>query len=99
MRAYGRSLRPCLALAHRPRSTSGIVKGALTLVVNAGSTSLKLSLVEGEESRPVGSYDVDTDLVVHRIVHGGDRFRGPVVLDDDVVLELEQLVELAPLHQ
>jgi acetate kinase len=71
----------------------------LTLVVNAGSTSLKLSLVDGDESSPVGSYDVDADLVVHRIVHGGDRFRAPVVLDDDIVLELEQLVELAPLHQ
>jgi acetate kinase len=71
----------------------------LTLVVNAGSTSLKLSLVDGDESRPVESYDVDADLVVHRIVHGGDRFRAPVVVDDDVVLELEQLVELAPLHQ
>jgi acetate kinase len=71
----------------------------LTLVVNAGSTSLKLSVVDGDESHPVESFDVEADLVVHRIVHGGERFRAPVVVDDDVVAELEQLVELAPLHQ
>jgi acetate kinase len=36
--------------------------------------------------------------VGHRIVHGGARFREPVLLDDVVVRELEALVELAPLH-
>ncbi|HZQ16492.1 MAG TPA: hypothetical protein VFA82_06930 [Gaiellaceae bacterium] len=70
----------------------------LILVVNAGSTSLKLSLVDGGESRPVESYDVAADAVAHRIVHGGERFREPVVIDDAVLAELEQLVELAPLH-
>ena len=69
------------------------------LVVNAGSTSLKLSLVDGDESHPVSSFDVEADVVVHRIVHGGERFRTPVVIDDDVAAELERLVELAPLHQ
>jgi len=68
------------------------------LVVNAGSTSLKLSLVDGEDTRQVDSFDVDADAVAHRVVHGGDRFREPVVIDDGVVAELEQLVELAPLH-
>jgi acetate kinase len=38
------------------------------------------------------------DAVAHRIVHGGARFREPVVVDDNVVDELEELVELAPLH-
>jgi acetate kinase len=71
----------------------------LILVVNAGSTSLKLSLVDGDDSRPVASFDVEADAVAHRIVHGGDRFREPVVIDDAVVVELERLVELAPLHQ
>jgi acetate kinase len=39
------------------------------------------------------------DGVGHRVVHGGQRFTGPVVLDDDVRAELESLVDLAPLHQ
>lgn len=41
------------------------------------------------------------DLVAagHRVVHGGDRFQGPVLVDPAVLDELERLVSLAPLHQ
>jgi acetate kinase len=35
----------------------------------------------------------------HRIVHGGDRFAAPVLIDDAVIAALEELVPLAPLHQ
>jgi acetate kinase len=38
------------------------------------------------------------DAVAHRIVHGGDRFEEPTLVDDDVVAVLRGLVELAPLH-
>jgi acetate kinase len=37
--------------------------------------------------------------VGHRVVHGGARFRGPTVINEDVLRELYQLVPLAPLHQ
>jgi acetate kinase len=72
------------------------------LVVNAGSTSLKLSVVgDDTESETVTSLDAaprDVAAVVHRIVHGGVRFREPVVIDDEVEAALAGLVELAPLH-
>jgi acetate kinase len=35
----------------------------------------------------------------HRIVHGGDRFSDPVLLDEGALQELQRLVSLAPLHQ
>jgi len=35
----------------------------------------------------------------HRIVHGGDLFHGPAVLDAVTIGRIETLVELAPLHQ
>jgi acetate kinase len=38
------------------------------------------------------------DAVGHRIVHGGERFREAVVLDERVEHELAALAELAPLH-
>jgi acetate kinase len=38
------------------------------------------------------------DAVAHRIVHGGLRFREPIVIDDEVERELDELKELAPLH-
>jgi acetate kinase len=38
------------------------------------------------------------DGVGHRVVHGGDRFVQPALVDDDVLEEIEALTELAPLH-
>jgi acetate kinase len=35
----------------------------------------------------------------HRVVHGGEAFSGPVLVDDAVIQTLETLVPLAPLHQ
>ena len=72
------------------------------LVVNAGSVSLKLSAVgpDGETTK-VSSLDEAPDgveAVAHRVVHGGSRFREPVLIDDAVELELAGLTELAPLH-
>ena len=37
--------------------------------------------------------------VGHRVVHGGARFAGPTVVDDDVLDQLRRLIPLAPLHQ
>jgi acetate kinase len=72
------------------------------LVVNAGSTSLKLSSVASDgSSTQVESLEAspqDVEAVAHRIVHGGLRFREPVVIDEEVERELEALTELAPLH-
>jgi acetate kinase len=36
--------------------------------------------------------------VGHRVVHGGDRFVAPTVLDDEALAAVEELTELAPLH-
>jgi acetate kinase len=67
------------------------------LVVNAGSTSLKLHLVRGDESRPVKDF-VAADAVGHRVVHGGRRFVGPALVDDEVERAIDELSVLAPLH-
>ncbi|HXE13142.1 MAG TPA: acetate kinase [Bryobacteraceae bacterium] len=40
----------------------------------------------------------DIDRIGHRVVHGGDFFEGPVPIDDDVVSRIEQLEDIAPLH-
>jgi len=37
--------------------------------------------------------------VGHRVVHGGGRFTGPVVITPEVLAELHRLTPLAPLHQ
>lgn len=82
------------------------------LVVNAGSSSLKLSLLDPGGEEPAWSFTgspgaLPDDLpdagslaaVGHRIVHGGRRFREAALIGPDVRAALEQLTELAPLHQ
>ncbi|HET9256401.1 MAG TPA: acetate/propionate family kinase [Pseudonocardiaceae bacterium] len=74
------------------------------LTVNAGSSSLKLSLVrDGTSLRGYGDLDAALaddapDAVGHRVVHGGHR-SAPELIDDTVRAELGALTELAPLHQ
>jgi len=71
------------------------------LVVNAGSTSLKLSLVDSDDrSRNVDSLaeSPEVDAIGHRVVHGGEKFFTPTPIDDAVTAELTSLLELAPLH-
>ena len=88
------------------------------LVVNAGSSSLKVRLLDGADDLsaeldlpapdPAGDDAElvralagvgDADAVGHRVVHGGERFREAVAVDDGVIAALEALTELAPLHQ
>jgi acetate kinase len=75
--------------------------GLDVLVVNAGSTSLKLTVVdEAEQSRSVASFEdaADVGATGHRFAHGGPRLREPVLIDDDVEAELQRVVELSPLQ-
>jgi acetate kinase len=86
------------------------------LVVNAGSSSLKLSLLDQDRlvrssSIPAGDdgwspEDLadfcdqgDVDAVGHRVVHGGRLYSAPVLVDAAVRRTLEELTDLAPLHQ
>jgi acetate kinase len=91
----------------------------LVLVVNAGSSSLKLRLLDsgdlvaasadlpGTLDLPETLRQLDetlasfppADAVGHRIVHGGTRFSSATLVDEQVRRELEELTDLAPLHQ
>jgi acetate kinase len=75
----------------------------LILVVNAGSTSLKLHLVDSNDETSLVRHFEDVDggriaAVAHRVVHGGERFLDPVVIDEDVRREIVELEAIAPLH-
>ena len=66
-------------------------------MVNAGSTSLKLHLVCGDDAEAVDGF-VAADAVGHRVVHGGRRFEMPTLITGAVELAIEELSALAPLH-
>ncbi|MEU7898188.1 acetate kinase [Nonomuraea sp. NPDC049152] len=42
--------------------------------------------------------DISPEAVGHRVVHGGERFREAVVVDEEVIAAVERLAPLAPLH-
>jgi acetate kinase len=87
-----------------------------TLVVNAGSTSTKLSVIDRDDATPwscevatgadaiagalddAGSNLDGVSAVGHRIVHGGQHLVEPVVFGTDVLAEIADVAELAPLH-
>lgn len=87
------------------------------LVINAGSSTLKLSILTVGDDTAVATATIedwdgdDVDAVAsfvnghrigavgHRVVHGGDQFTGPVVIDDTTRQAISALTSLAPLHQ
>ena len=40
----------------------------------------------------------EIDAIGHRVVHGGDKYADSVVIDDDVIKTVNELADLAPLH-
>jgi len=40
----------------------------------------------------------DIDAVGHRVVHGGEAFNGSVMITDEMIAKMEELIDLAPLH-
>ena len=54
------------------------------------------SLVSGEDAAISSLSEIDA--VGHRIVQGGKYFDRSVLIDDDVVAKIDELAELAPLH-
>jgi acetate kinase len=89
------------------------------LVLNTGSSSLKWTVLDGDETTHAGGSEtwVSDDarsraeqiravlaraeafeIVGHRVVHGGTRFREAIFIDEEVRQELGRLSELDPEH-
>jgi acetate kinase len=72
-----------------------LAKEALPDTVRDGPAALE-SLAAWLKSRYGGARVVG---VGHRVVHGGAKYTGPVVVTPDVIEDLRELIPLAPLHQ
>lgn len=55
-----------------------------------------LEAISREVGEAVG--DTDIDAVGHRVVHGGERFDEPVLINNEITRAIERLNPLAPLH-
>lgn len=70
-----------------------------TITVNDydAAAQLVLDILENQVD-PDHSLLQDIAAVGHRLVHGGDRFSEPIVLNDETLIALEDINQLAPLH-
>ena len=75
--------------------------------LNAGSQVMQESLAVGDHAEALGAaagvlentgYLSGIEAIGHRVVHGGEHFRTPTLVDDDVVSAIESVSALAPLH-
>ncbi|WP_207842199.1 acetate kinase [Williamsia soli] len=61
----------------------------------------RAGLAKALELSRVGDRDLTSEgitAVGHRVVHGGPKFYKPTVIDDDVIEAINELEDLAPLH-
>ena len=63
-------------------------KQAIELVIQA---------LMNEKSGAIRSLD-EIDAVGHRVVHGGEYFASSAVVTEDVIAKIEEISDLAPLH-
>ena len=59
---------------------------------------LVLKTLQDKEIGVIKSMD-EIDAVGHRVVHGGEIFKKSVLIDEKVMKEIEDMTDLAPLHQ
>ncbi len=74
------------------RSTAAIrdTRAAIELILNwVVSDESEIAAIKSKS---------DVQAVGHRVVHGGEKFKASVVIDDDVLRGIEDCIELAPLH-
>lgn len=70
----------------------------LLKVYNIGSRSEKVKWFDENLVEVDGNDKMTPDIIGHRIVHGGDKFVAPTLINQSVLVELKALSGLAPLH-
>lgn len=68
-----------------------------TSAVASHAVGLKRAFLMMSEKN-VGPQDLDLIAVGHRVVHGGEEFAAPQLVEGDVIERLKKLIPLAPLH-
>lgn len=71
------------------------VQSSMPIRDHRGGLQLAIAMLDANGAGPT---QVDIIAVGHRIVHGGQTFSTPVLIDDSVVEQIRDLIPLAPLH-
>ncbi|MCR5338188.1 MAG: acetate kinase, partial [Lachnospiraceae bacterium] len=83
-------------ISHTPAGGSK-VKEEIPMPDHVAAVNAVISKLTDETVGVVKSLS-EIDAVGHRIVHGGEKFATSVVIDDEVIAAIEEVSDLAPLH-
>jgi len=83
-------------LTHTPAGKDKIVIEA-PMPNHTAAVSLVLEQLTDAKNGVIKSLS-EIGAVGHRVVHGGEKFASSVVINDDVIKEIEECSDLAPLH-
>ncbi len=74
-------------------------KGAAPLRDHKAALAYIIKWMSAPETRIPGITNLgDIHAVGHRVVHGAERFKGSILIDDAVIGGLQDCIDLAPLH-
>ena len=83
-------------LTHRPAGKDK-VEMEVPMPNHTEAVSLVLKALTDKDHGVIGSLS-EISAVGHRIVHGGEKFNSATILNDEVLKEIEECNDLAPLH-
>jgi acetate kinase len=92
-RIGGAGIMTFTAEGHSPKRTASPVRDLRAAV----EAALRWIASDSSQIENINSL-ADIHAVGHRVVHGGERFRESVKIDEDVLRGIEDCIELAPLH-
>ena len=84
------------AITHTPEGGDKVTTKA-PMPTHTEAVKLVIEKLTDSEVGVIKSLE-EIDAVGHRVVHGGEKFAGSVVLDDEVLKAIEECNDLAPLH-
>lgn len=76
-----------------------LVKGLIQNIGEPGGVrdhQEALDLISAELDEKLGGREIEA--AGHRVVHGGERFSAPVLVNNEIIRAIERLAPLAPLH-
>jgi len=82
---------------HKYESQKGRVETELPAHSHAEAFTEMVGALTDAKTGVIGS-PVEITAIGHRVVHGGDKYSHATIITDDVLEEIEELSQLAPLH-
>jgi len=75
-----------------------VVRGSAPIRDLRAAIEYIVAWLASDESGPVIGAVGEIEAIGHRVVHGGERFQRSVRIDDEVLRGIEDMIDLAPLH-